>query len=47
MQITIEAGSSSDAVRVVVSYPRTELIPFPSGLVLPATITSEAEERLE
>lgn len=47
MQITIGAGSSSDAVRVTVSYPRTELIPFPSGLVLPAVITSVAEERLE
>lgn len=47
MQIAIEAGSSADAVRVTVSYPRTELIPFPSGLVLPDTITSTAEERLE
>lgn len=47
MQISISAGSSSDAVRVTVSYPRTELIPIPSGPLLPALITSVAEERLE
>lgn len=36
----------TDAVRVTVSYPRTSLVPVP-GAVLPATITSRAEMRLE
>lgn len=47
MLITVGGGVTNDAVRVTVSYPRTELIPFPSGLALPAVITSTAEERLE
>jgi Flp pilus assembly protein TadG len=47
MQITIGPGSSSDAVRVTVRYPTTVLIPLPAGVVLPATIESVAEERLE
>ena len=47
MQVNITAGSSSDAVRVTVRYPRTELIPLPNGVMLPALITSVAEEREE
>lgn len=47
MQISYPPPSTSDAVRIKVSYPRTELIPFPSGLLLPTVISSEAEERLE
>jgi len=47
MQVSVTAGSSSDAVRVTVRYPRTELIPLPNGVMLPALITSVAEEREE
>ncbi|HSK47686.1 MAG TPA: TadE family protein [Coriobacteriia bacterium] len=47
MNITITTGSSTDAVRVTVSYPRTNIVPLPNGVVLPAVITSVAEERAE
>lgn len=47
MQITVAPGASADSVKVTVSYPRTQLVPFPNGVVLPAIISSSAEERLE
>jgi Flp pilus assembly protein TadG len=56
MNISVSAGASPDAVRVTITYPRTELVPFPNisgGPVhggtplIPDTITSVAEARVE
>lgn len=47
VNVSISAGSSTDAVRVTVSYTRTNLVPLPPGIALPAVITSVAEEREE
>ncbi len=42
--LTVDPDLTSDSVRVTVTYPRTELVPF---FPLPDTITSSAEQRLE
>jgi Flp pilus assembly protein TadG len=44
MTIAVNPGSTSDSVRVTVTYPRTDLVPF---FALPAMISSSAEQRLE
>ena len=46
LTITQGAGTDSSAVRVTVTYQRTEIVPLPNVL-LPATITSVAEQRIE
>lgn len=47
LTITVGTGGSTDSVRVTVSYPTTLFAPLPAGGVLPARITSVAEQRTE
>lgn len=46
MNVAITGSSDTYSVRVVVTYPRTEIVPIPL-VELPATISSTAEQRVE
>lgn len=51
LTVTVGGGADSESVKVTATYPITRIVPLPNrllgGVVLPASVTSVAEERVE